>query len=168
MIPALKALHIAALSVWCAGLIALPLLIRNYGREEAVRTQAGFAEFRVLSHRAYTKLVTPAAVIAVAAGTVLIFRLEPPPDWLLAKLFAVAGLVLVHAWLGYLIGRAGEISDGRHMPPALPALLLAVGLMGAVLWLVLAKPELDPLVDRLPGWLQSPQGRELPPDLVPI
>jgi protoporphyrinogen IX oxidase len=168
MIAALKFLHIASLSVWCAGLIALPVLIRHYGRPEALQTQAGFAEFRLLSHRAYTKLVTPAAVIAVAAGTVLILPLEPPPDWMLAKLFAVAGLVLVHAWLGFLIGHTGEVGGSYRMPPVLLALPLALAFMAAVLWLVLAKPELAPLIDRLPEWLLSPQGRELPPDLVPI
>jgi len=69
MIALLKSVHIIALAVWCAGLLALPLLLQVYGRREEIRTQAGFSEFRLLMHAAYTRIVTPAAVITIAAGT---------------------------------------------------------------------------------------------------
>ena len=48
------------------------------------------------------------------------------------------------------------------------ALVLGVPLMLVVLWLVLAKPDLTPLIERMPMFLREPQDRELPPDLVPI
>ena len=76
MIAILKAAHIIGLVVWCAGLIALPVIIQVYGRAPAVRTEAGYSEFRLLTHRGYVELVTPAAVIAVAAGIGLIFAEE--------------------------------------------------------------------------------------------
>jgi protoporphyrinogen IX oxidase len=168
MIAAFKAAHIAALAIWCAGLILLPIVLHVHGRGETVRTQAGFSTIRMLSHFSYTRLVTPAAVIAVSAGTVLIFLLELVDGWLLAKLIAVAGMVLVHAWLGHLIAETGEQAGAYRMPPPLIALILGVPLMLVVLWLVLAKPDLTPLVERLPEFLRQPQDRELPPELVPI
>jgi protoporphyrinogen IX oxidase len=168
MIAFLKSAHIIALAVWCAGLIMLPVILHYYGRGAKVRTQAGFATIRNLSHFSYTRLVTPAAVIAISAGTILIFLLELVDLWMLAKLVAVAGMVLVHAWLGHLIVQTGEGLGAYEMPPPLIALVLGVPLMVAVLWLVLAKPDLAPLVDRIPAFLREPQDRELPPDLVPI
>lgn len=168
MIAALKAAHIMALVVWCAGLILLPVLLHLYGRGPEARTQTGFATLRRVSHYSYTRLVTPAAVLAVAFGTVLIIVLDLVDPWMLAKLVAVSGMVLVHAWLGHLIVRTGEGRGAYRMPPPLIALVLVLPLMLVVLWLVLAKPDLAPLVERLPPFLREPLFREIPQDLVPI
>ncbi|MCC6001035.1 MAG: CopD family protein [Pararhodobacter sp.] len=168
MIALTKALHIAALSIWCAGLIALPVILQFYGRSAKVHDQAGFAEFRLLSHRAYTGVITPAAIVAISAGTALIFMEGLRTPWLMAKLGTVAGMVLIHAWMGYLIGKTGEGAGRYRVPTPLPAMVLALALMGVTLWLVLAKPDLAPLADHLPDWLLQPRGRELAPALVPI
>ena len=168
MIALTKAVHIAALSLWCAGLLVLPIILQTHGRGRRVHTQPGFAEFRLLSHRAYTRLVTPAAVVAIASGTLLILLEGLRDPWLMAKLGAVTGMVLVHAWFGHLIAQTGEGAGRYRLPSPLPALVLLVALMGLTLWLVLAKPDLAPLAERLPDWLLQPRGRSLPPDLVPI
>jgi protoporphyrinogen IX oxidase len=168
MIAALKALHIAALSIWCAGLIALPVILHRQGRGPGAATQAGFAAFRLLSHRSYIAVVTPAAVIAIAAGTALILLAEVRAPWLIAKLAAVAGMVLLHAWMGHLIAQSGKGAGRYRMPPPLIALAAGVPLMGLVLWLVLAKPDLAPILALIPEVLRQPLGRPLPPGLVPI
>lgn len=168
MIAALKATHISALAVWCAGLLLLPVLLHLHGRGAAVASQDGFARFRRLSHYSYTRIISPAAVIAVAAGTMLILVLDLVTPWMLTKLAAVAGMVLVHAWMGHLISQTGEQPRSYRMPPPLIGLVLVIPLMLVVLWLVLAKPDLAPLVEGLPDWLRSPQDRELPPGLTPI
>jgi protoporphyrinogen IX oxidase len=168
VIAFMKALHIAALVVWCAGLIALPLILSAYGRGSRITTQAGYSEFRVLSHHSYTMVITPAAVIAIGAGTALIFLEQVNDPWLMAKLGAVAGMVLLHAWMGHMISQAGDEGGSYRLPPPLLALAGGVPLMALVLWLVLAKPDLAPLLDRVPEWLRQPLGRELPPGLVPI
>jgi protoporphyrinogen IX oxidase len=168
VIPILKAIHIAALAIWCAGLILLPILLHIYGRRAEMRTQAGFTEFRWLTHYSYTGVVTPAAVIAVAVGTVLIFALEILAPWMLAKLLAVGGMVLAHAWLGYLIVHAGERREIFRMPPAGLALLAILPLIGVVLWLVLAKPPLDDLIRLFPDVLMEPRGNPIPAGLEPI
>ena len=168
MIAILKALHISALSVWCAGLILLPVLMHIYGRRDEMKTQAGFTEFRWLTHYSYTAVLSPAAVIAVAAGTVLIFALEVLDIWMMAKLVAVAGMVLLHVWLGHLIVVAGEEHGAFRMPPAGLALLGIIPLIALVLWLVLAKPSLDKLTVLLPAILQEPRGNEIPPGWDPL
>lgn len=168
MIALWKALHIAALSVWCAGLILLPIVIHSYRRSHASRNQAGFTEFRWLTHHAYRLVVTPAAVVAVAAGTVLIFVLEVLDIWLLAKLVVVTGMVLVHAWLGHVIGLAGARRDAYRLPPAGLVLVVLLPLMGAVLWLVLAKPALDEVIALFPEMLREPRGHTIPARLNPL
>lgn len=168
MIAILKAVHIIGLVVWCAGLIALPIIVQAYGRTANVRTQAGYSEFRLLTHRGYVELVTPAAVIAVGAGTALIFLEGVREPWMMAKLAAVAGMAICHAWIGHMVSMTGEHNGAYRLPTPVPVLFGAVGLMGVVLWLVLAKPDLAPLTTYLPVWLLQPLGRELPSSLVPI
>lgn len=168
MIALVKAVHIAGLALWCAGLLALPVLLRVYGHPDHAHTQAGFAALRRLTHRLYTMVVTPAAILAVAAGTVLIFPLVPLEGWLILKLLAVAGMVLVHAWLGHLIVQTGAGGGQYLLPSPMIALALMVPLMVLVLVLVLAKPEIAPLIEGLPEMLRNPYGRELPSGLVPI
>ena len=168
MIALLKFVHIAALSLWCAGLVALPVLLHAYSRNNVHRTQAGFTRLRHLSHFTYIALLSPAAVLAIAAGTVLIFRLELVDTWLLAKLVAVAGMVLVHAWLGHLTNQIGQGDGAYNLPPPLLAFVVVLPLMAIVLWLVLAKPDLTTLLEHLPALLRHPQDRELPPGVVPI
>ncbi|MBQ1204216.1 MAG: CopD family protein [Loktanella sp.] len=168
MIAILKSLHITALAIWCAGLILLPVLMQVYGRRRELTTQSGFTEFRWLTHYSYTLVVTPAAVIAVAAGTVLIFALEILDVWMMAKLIAVAGMVLLHAWLGFLIVEAGEGRGKYQLPPVWIALLGIVPLIGIVLWLVLAKPELADLATLFPDFLREPRGNQIPARWDPL
>ncbi|MGU3493716.1 CopD family protein [Xanthobacteraceae bacterium A53D] len=168
MIALLKTLHIAALSIWCAGLLALPLILQIYGRREEIRTQAGFSEFRLLVHHAYTRVVTPAAIVAIVAGTALIPFRGLADTWLMAKLAVVAGMVMVHAWLGHLVVQASEGRGSYRMPPPLLTLPVSIVCMGSILFLVLAKPDLQWLIEALPQALREPQGRSLPSGLVPI
>lgn len=168
MIALFKALHIIGLVVWCAGLIALPIMIQIYGRAAAIRTQTGYSEFRLLSHRGYVELVTPAAVIAVGAGTVLIFLEEVRDPWMMAKLAAVGGMAICHAWIGHMVSMTGVKNGAYRLPTPIPVLVGAIGLIAAVLYLVLGKPDLAPLATSLPDWLLQPLDRELPSSLVPI
>ena len=168
MIAALKAAHIIALSIWCAGLIVLPIILHVYGRRPENRTQAGFAEFRWLTHYSYTGVITPAAVIAVTFGTILIFALEVLEAWMLAKLVAVSGMVLLHAWMGHVIVEAGEGQGAYRTPMAGLSLLALVPLMGLVLWLVLAKPALEDFIALLPAILQEPRGNQIPARFDPL
>ncbi|MCB5177541.1 MULTISPECIES: CopD family protein [Microvirga] len=159
-IPYLKALHIAMLSLWCAGLFALPLML---ARHDPAIGQADYARIRRATHFGYTFVITPAAVIAIASGTLLIFLREVFVLWMFAKLVFVALLVSFHAWVSYIIVAVAE-TEGSHTPPEplVPTLLLMVPIL-AILTLVLAKPDLSRIP--IPDWLEEPRGVQLPFDV---
>ena len=153
-----KFVHIAALLCWCASLLALPLLLNHY---RGVRIQSQFTQFRLVTHFGYIAFASPAAVLAVAAGTVLIFMADLTDPWLMIKLVFVAGMALVHAWLGHLILRTGETAGRYQMPNPLIALGFAVPQMVVILLLVLTKPDLGWLANLLPAVLLETQGGSL-------
>ena len=159
-VPYFKALHILALFIWCGGLIAMPLMLT---RHDPADTRDDYRRIRRATHLTYTTVVTPAAVIAVIAGTWLIFLRETYVPWLYAKLFFVVLLVSGHAWMGHILVRVAE-SAGRQRPPP-PFLPLAVLLtpMLAILVLVLGKPDLGWI--EFPDWLSEPRGGQLPFDV---
>ncbi|MFV3077073.1 CopD family protein [Niveispirillum fermenti] len=158
MIAAVKFLHIAGLLSWCAALITLPVLLHVHGRARGARE---FVEFRLITHIGYAYIATPAALVAIAAGTVLMFLAETFAPWFLAKLAFVAGMVLIHAWFGHLIQRSGEERRAHRGKRPLAGLFIVLPLILAVLFLVLAKPDLDGLRKSMPGWLLVPQGGSL-------
>jgi len=161
-IPYLKAIHIAALLIWCAGLFALPLML---ARHHPTIEQADYSRVRLACHYGYTGIVTPAALFAIAVGILLIFLREVFVPWMFAKLFFVALLVGFHAWVGRTIVAVAETEGDYQTPaPLLPLLLLTVPVV-AILFLVLAKPELGEVP--LPHWLMEPRGHQLPFDVPP-
>ena len=156
-VPYLKAGHIAALFVWCGGIIALPLML---SRHDPAGSQDDYRRIRQATHMTYTFAVTPAAVVAVVAGTWLIFLRELFVPWLYAKLLFVALLVGAHAWVGHIIVTAAEARE-RYKPPHPYLVLTAVLIpMIAILGLVLGKPDLSGV--EFPNWLIEPRNRQLP------
>lgn len=158
MIALVKFLHIAGLLCWSAALISLPVLLHHYRRAQ---TQSDFTEYRLITHHGYIAFASPAAVIAISAGTALIFLAEVYDPWLLIKLAFVAGMALVHAWLGHLILKSGETGGTYRMPAPLIALPLVLTQIGVILWLALAKPDLAWLAGLLPAVALEPQGGSL-------
>lgn len=162
MIAAIKLLHIAALVVWCAGLLGLPLVLAKH---DPRHEQADYAHLRIITHRAYIGIVTPAAVVAIAMGTALIFVREVFVPWMFAKLVMVGVLVLIHAWVGHVTLNVGERQGTYDPPPVWPLLLISVVAMVAILILVLGKPLLSEVL--APEWLLAPRDQPLPLDEVP-
>lgn len=159
-IPILKVVHIAALIMWCGGLLTLPMMLARH--DPAVMAD-DYRLIRHATHITYTLCVTPAAVIAVIAGTWLVFLREAFVPWFFAKLAFVALLVLAHVWIGHIVAKIAE-SPTYHTPPR-PALPIIAGLipMLVILTLVLAKPTFDWVV--FPDWLLTPRGGQLPFDV---
>jgi uncharacterized membrane protein len=148
----LKAVHIGAIAVWAGGLLALPGLLR---REHAADPAAELIWRYRFSRFAYDLVVSPAAVIAIASGTALIFITWPITGWLFVKLAVVAGLLAAHMMTGRII----DLLETPRSPPTLwrtrllaGAALLCVCL---ILWLVLQKPDLPP--ELFPEWLLAPR-----------
>ena len=108
-------------------------------------------------------MVTPAAVIAVIAGTWLIFLRETFMPWLYVKLFFVVMLVCGHAWIGHILVTVAE-SSGRQRAPApyLPLVVLLTPML-AILFFVLGKPDRGSI--QLPDWISEPRGGQLPFDV---
>lgn len=162
VVPLLKALHIVALALWCAGLLCLPALLVQH---TTVDTQRSFAELRRFVRIVYVRIMTPAAVIAVAAGTALIFARGVFVGWMILKLAIVGVLVALHAYEGRVLH---ALADGEaHYQPWKGYILTggSLALMTAIISIVLAKPVLDE--SRFPAWLLEPRGRQLS-DAVPI
>lgn len=160
LVPHIKALHLGFLALWVAGLFALP---RMLARHDDDLVQAEYAMIRRATHYGYIWAITPAAVLAIASGSLLIFLREIFTVWLFAKLVLVAGLVAVHAWVGHTIVAVAE-SEGEHEPPgAMVPALITFGLVVAILAVVLAKPEFEELA--MPSWLMAPLGHQLPFDV---
>lgn len=162
IVSLVKSAHIAALIIWCAGLIGLPLMLSKHELGEG---QASYSQLRLLTHRGYSYFVTPAAIVAIAAGTALIFLAEVFTVWMFVKLLVVGILVTLHAWIGHLVVLMSE-RRGRYTPrSAIPA-LFGIGIaIIIILLLVLGKPALDNFA---PAWLNEPRGNQLPVDETPI
>ena len=160
LIPHVKALHLSLVAVWVAGLFALP---RMLARHDRAIVQAEFAQIRRATHFGYIWIITPVAILAIGTGSALIFMREIFTVWIFAKLVLVTGLVAMHAWVGHTIIAVAE-TEGQHEPPEplVPTLVLT-GLVVAVLFLVLSKPELEEIA--MPSWLTEPLGRQLPFDV---
>lgn len=157
LVPYFKAVHILALFIWCGGLFALPLML---GRHEQDNTIKEYVRIRRATHLTYTMVVTPAAVVAVVAGTWLIFFREVLVPWLYAKLLFVAILVCVHAWLGHILVSVAESEREKQPPPAIVPILAALVPMIVILLLVLGKPDLSGI--SFPSWLTEPRGGQFP------
>lgn len=135
-------LHISSLLIWAAALCILLLLIpRTATLDPAVAKQGD-----KLDRLWFTRLASPAGIVAIVSGTA-IFALDSNfNSWLLLKLTLVTGLVICHVAAGLLIlyqqrPKAGGIAIKC-------AVLLAVVLMLvlSIIVLVLVKPELEALL----------------------
>lgn len=155
LVPLFKSVHITALSLWCGGLIAMPLMLAKH--DPAV-PQEDYDRIRKATHLTYTLGLTPSAVIAVIAGTWLIFMRDTFAPWFYAKLFFVMLLVAAHVWIGHVLVLVAEASHKVQPPkPYLPISAVLVSVVG-ILAMVLGKPELDWI--QFPSWfLESMDGR---------
>ena len=136
--PWLKLLHIAALVIWCGALLYLPALLLHALQ---LRKDAGFAQGTPPMPRFfYNSIATPAALVAIASGTLLFLLHGLLGGWLILKLGAVVLMVAAHGCFGWLILRL-EMGIFKGVKVAsLCALILALtGILG-VLGVVLSKP----------------------------
>jgi putative membrane protein len=131
------ALHIAAMGAWLGSLLAMPLLLTAEERPDA---QERWEDRFLLISRLYTYAMTPAALVTIASGFVLIASPGFEGGWLPLKLALVTVMVLLHLYCGNLLAlvREGAIAGDLRYLRLLPvgSALVATG----VLVLVTAKP----------------------------
>jgi protoporphyrinogen IX oxidase len=140
----LLVIHISALLFWCAALLYLPTLIAAGASAQLHDLGSQTEGEDAVARYVYTRIASPAAVVAVAAGT-LIFLPDYPVDvWLVLKLTLVTLLVVCHVFVGLLAMRAEE---NRPVQPWCRILLLVmVVLMLSIIVLVLSKPSPEELL----------------------
>ncbi|SDU38396.1 CopD family protein [Halopseudomonas salegens] len=133
----LLTLHIAALLIWAAGLVYLPLLIAGT-RRDSLDLGGAPTNADSIARWLFTRMASPAAAVAIVAGSA-VFLINGTTDlWLMAKLSLVTLLVVAHALGGFLVIR---LEAGKSVVSASYTLLASVLLLlAAILWLVLAKP----------------------------
>lgn len=134
-------LHIVALLFWGGCLLYLPALIVSTGPRATIFDDQP-DPFDSIPRFVFTRIATPAALLAIIAGT-LVFLIDLSVNiWLIAKLTLVTVLVIVHSLLGLLIMRA-EANNAKPLRIWCRLLGLCAGLLLAgILWLVLAKPAI--------------------------
>ena len=105
----LKALHIAFVVTWFAGLFYLPrLFVYHAGAQDA----PGIARFQTMERRLFG-LMSVAATLATAFGALLLWLLPAYLDerWMQVKLVLVALLIAYHLLCRRLMH---ELADGRR------------------------------------------------------
>ena len=167
----LKVVHILAMTVWFSGLFFLPRLFVARHRREI---DADPTYWNPVTNTLFFRLMTPAALITITAGGLLI-AWNPAGAWLVLKLVVVAAAVLLHLYFGLLLYELGHDRD-HHGPtfyrvigwvPLLLLLLIAAVTGGKPLTLgnLPAPPSGVPEVEeRVPG---LEEGGELPPLELP-
>lgn len=138
--PWLLLLHIIALICWCGSLLYLPALIGESVKQPFSKAVTGYAQRQSLPRFVFTGIATPAALLAIAAGTAVFLLNGIVELWLLAKLTMVAMLVVGHVLVGVLVNQL-EQEKRQHISKwcLVLASILAV-LMVSIIWLVLNKP----------------------------
>ncbi|MEX0732814.1 MAG: CopD family protein [Aquisalimonadaceae bacterium] len=132
-----KVLHIITLLTWTAGLFYLPGLFIAHSRQ---MPQDEFVTLRRMTRLVYVSIASPAAVLAVISGTVLVFLLDELGGWLPLKLTGVALMMLYHIYCGYLLTELRSAPHAHEAYLYIALELIPATLVAIVLWLVLAKP----------------------------
>lgn len=133
----LKFAHITGIALWSGGLLCLPFLYIQRRRltGNALHRLHNFTRFF------YIRLVSPAAFVAIASGTALIFVQATFEPWFSVKLILVAVMVLIHVMSGLVILRLFEPDQAYPLPRFVSVTVLTASVVGAILVTVLAKPQ---------------------------
>ena len=152
MVMALKLLHIAAISVWAFGLLALPVLLRQ---RNTVAEGAPLHRLHRAVRLAYIVVLSPAALLAIASGLALVPLRGTFEIWFQIKLLAVALLVILHLLAGSAILRVFG-TENRYPAAWFGGTLVALSaVVVTILGLVLGKP---PLAPEFSAFLSEPGG----------
>lgn len=127
-------LHIGAVICWCGSLLYLPALIAGtFSVNEKQRLQA-------LTLKVFSRVATPAALIAIVSGTALFLAGGIIDRWLILKLTLVSILVLCHALSGWILIRTEQAPDKNFALPCVAIGITAAISIPAIVWVVLTKP----------------------------
>lgn len=138
----LMSLHIILLIIWSAGLFYVPILCGvDYRGVDQIRTR----QARIMTRFVFVAVASPAAVLTIVTGGVLVYATNASGDWFAAKLTVVALMAMFHGYCGHMLALLGH--EGHRKKKRLHSIsgwlvTVPVVLVSLVLWLVLAKPVL--------------------------
>lgn len=140
MTTALKFVHLAAIAIWSAGLVALPFL---FWQRRTLTVGPDLDQLHRIARLVYVELTSPAAFIAIASGTALIFLQATFVEWFSLKMLLVGAMAMLHVAAGLVLLHlfSPEGHFGRLSCVALTSAYVVV--IVAILWVVLAKPHFD-------------------------
>jgi len=141
MIWMTKLVHLGAISIWAGGLVVMPCLLRQR------RGLKGEPLHRLhrLVRTLYIGLLSPAAFLAIASGTALIFLQETFVEWFSVKLVVVGLLAALHVRAGLLVLAVFDPDGTFSRTGALSMTAATIATVTAVLVIVLWKPRIDAL-----------------------
>jgi len=135
-----KFLHLAAIAVWSGGLIALPFL---FWQRRLFGPGSELDRLHRVTRLVYVELTSPAAFLAIFSGTVLIFLQTTFVEWFSIKMVFVGLMAMLHVVAGLVMHQLFS-PTGRFGRFSFVALSVAyVVLIIAIIWVVLAKPQID-------------------------
>jgi protoporphyrinogen IX oxidase len=136
----LKFVHLAAIALWSGGLLALPLL---FWQRRKLALGPELDRLHRITRFVYVELTSPAAFVAIASGTALIFLQATFTEWFSLKMLLVGAMAMLHVVAGLVLLHLFS-PEGRFGRRACVALTSAyVVVIVAILWVVLAKPHID-------------------------
>jgi protoporphyrinogen IX oxidase len=137
---ALKFVHLAAIALWSGGLLALPML---FWQRRGLALGPDLDRLHRITRFVYVELTSPAAFIAIASGTALIFLQATFTEWFSLKMVLVGAMAMLHVVAGlvllHLFAPEGRFGRGSYIALMSAYVLVIV----AILWVVLAKPHID-------------------------
>lgn len=135
-------LHIIGVLFWAAALLYLPALIAGEVMHDE-KLKEPPVTYDSIARAVFTFVATPAALVAIIAGTLVFVLNYTIVPWLVFKLTLVSFLVICHALAGLLILRA-ESGNGKPVVPWCVLLAVVSGsLMFVIVWIVLSKPQIE-------------------------
>ena len=136
----LKFIHLGAIAIWSGGLIVLPYL---FWQRRTLTAGSELDRLYRITRLVYVELTSPAAFIAIASGTALIFLQATFVEWFSVKMVLVGIMVMLHVVAGLVLLQL-FLPDGHFSRLSWIALTIAyVVVIVAIIWIVLAKPHLD-------------------------
>ena len=136
----LKFVHLATIALWSGGLIALPFL---FWQRRTLEAGLDLDRLHRVVRLVYVELTSPAAFIAIASGTALIFLQATFAEWFSLKMLLVGIMAMLHVLAGLVLVQL-FLPEGRFSRLSYLALTSAyIVVITAIIWVVLAKPHID-------------------------
>jgi len=140
MTTSLKFIHLAAIAIWSGGLVVLPFL---FWQRRALAPGRDLERLHRIARLVYVELTSPAAFVAIASGTALIFLQTTFTEWFTLKMLLVSAMAMLHVVAGLILLHLFS-PNRRFGRPSYVALTSAyVVVIVGIIWVVLAKPHID-------------------------